>query len=76
MGSRRRKFDGAFNSRAARGLKTVSELASLHQVHSMPLALWKTHLLDGAAGVLDASGPGKPASQEPAAAELYEQLGG
>jgi transposase len=79
MGRRRRKFDGAFKARVAldavRGLKTVSELAALHKVHPTQIALWKKQLLDGAAGVFDSGGPGKSASEEPATAELYEQIG-
>jgi putative transposase len=37
MSRKRRKFDGAFKARVAldaiRGLKAVSELASMHKVH-------------------------------------------
>lgn len=79
MGRRRRKFDGSFKARVAldavRGLKTVSELAALHKVHPTQVALWKKQLLEGAAGVFDSGGPAKSSGEEPASAELYEQIG-
>ena len=45
MPRKRRIFDGSFKSKVAldavRGLKTVSELASLHKVHPTQITLWK-----------------------------------
>ncbi len=79
MGRQRRRFDGGFKARVAldavRGLKTVSELAALHKVHPTQITLWKKQLQEGAAGVFDSGGSGKPDVDERAVSELYEQIG-
>lgn len=55
MPRKRRLFDGAFKAKvtleAIRGLKTVSELASIYKVHPTQITLWKKQLLEGAATV-------------------------
>lgn len=74
MPRQRRMFDGAFKAKVAldaiRGLKTVSELASLHKVHPTQITLWKKQLLEGAMSVFES-----PSADEPSSAELYEQIG-
>ena len=79
MPRNRRNFDGTFKAKVAldaiRGLKTVSELASLHKVHPTQITLWKKQLLEGANTVFESSGSKKAAVDEPSAAELYEQIG-
>ena len=80
MARSRRRFDGRFKSRVAleaiRGLRTVSEIAKQHKVHPNQVTLWKKQLLEGAQEVFEAgSSSAKRDSDEPQAAELYEQIG-
>jgi len=79
MPRKRRVFDGAFEAKVAldalRGLKSVSELASQHQVHPTQITLWKKQLLEGAAEVFASPSAKKGGADEPSAAELYEQIG-
>ena len=79
MSRKRRLFDGSFKAKVAldavRGMKTVSELASQHKVHPTQIALWKKQLVEGAAGVFELPSAKKSTSDEPSAAELYEQIG-
>lgn len=79
MPRKRRLFDGTFKAKVAldamRGLKTVSELASQHKVHPTQITLWKKQLLEGAAEMFASPSSKKGASDEPSAAELYEQIG-
>ncbi|MGN6544317.1 MAG: transposase [Aureliella sp.] len=79
MPRKRRLFTAAFKSKVAleavRGLKTVAELAKQHQVHPNQVTLWKKQLLDGAESVFEGSSPKAEKSDEPASAELYEQIG-
>ncbi len=60
---------------AIRGLKTISELAATHKVHPTQITLWKKQLLEGAAGIFEDPAAKKPPTDEPSAAELYEQIG-
>ncbi len=60
---------------AIRGLKTISELASLHQVHPTQIVAWKKQLLEGASTLFESPSAKKIPSDEPSSAELYEQIG-
>jgi len=80
MARTRRRFDGKFKARVAldaiRGLRTISEVAKQFQVHPNQVTLWKKQLLGGASQVFEAgSVSSKSGSDEPEAAELYEQIG-
>ena len=79
MPKKRRLFDGAFKAKVAleaiRGLKTVSELASQHKVHPTQIMAWKKQLLDGASTLFETASSKNTVSDEPSAAELYEQIG-
>lgn len=75
----RRRFDAGFKAKVAveavRELKTISEIAQQFKVHPNQVTLWKKQLLAQAAEVFE-SGTAKSAkSDEPEAAELYEQIG-
>ena len=74
----RRRFDSGFKAKVAleavRELKTVSEIAKQFRVHPNQVTLWKKQLLSSAEQVFEA-GPRASKSDEPEAAELYEQIG-
>ena len=75
----RRNHSAAFKAKVAldsvRGLKTVGELAKQHQVHPTQIALWKKQLVEGAEALFENGSSKKEVSDEPQAAELYEQIG-
>jgi putative transposase len=79
MARKRRLFEGSFKAKVAfdavRGLKTIGELAALHKVHPTQITLWKKQLLSGAASVFDTPNSKPSPSDDPSAAELYEQIG-
>lgn len=80
MARTRRRFDGNFKAKVAleaiRGLKTISEIAKQFKVHPNQVTTWKKQLLGGASQVFeDGSVSSKKESDEPQAAELYEQIG-
>jgi transposase len=78
-GKRRKQHSAAFKAQVAlaavKGDKTVSELASQHQVHPTLINSWKKQLLGGAEDIF--SGPGRAAGvdHEAVQAALYEQIG-
>jgi putative transposase len=51
MPRKRRSFSATFKSKVAldaiKGIKTVTEIAKLHQVHPSQVMLWKRQLLEG-----------------------------
>ncbi len=79
MGRKRRSFTEQFKAKVAleavKGLKTVSELASEHEVHPNQVSDWKRQLL-ARAPELFASGK-QPAAktEEELTAPLYEEIG-
>jgi transposase len=79
MPRKRRLFEGSFKAKVAleaiRGLKTISELASLHRVHPTQITAWRKQLLEGASTLFESPSAKKVASDEPSPAELYEQIG-
>ena len=79
MARTRRRFDSAFKAKVAleavREHRTVNELAKQFQVHPNQVTLWKKQLLAGAEQVFEAGGAKSVKSDEPEAAELYEQIG-
>lgn len=81
MARKRRSFTPSFKAKVAiealREVKTISEIAQKHKLHPTQINLWKKQLLEGAEEVfLDGRAKSAPASSdEPGAAELYEQIG-
>jgi len=57
MPRKRRSFNATFKSKvslgAIKGLKTVAEIAKMHQVHPSQVVLWKRQLLEGVESVFD-----------------------
>ena len=80
MARTRRRFDAAFKSKVAleaiRELKTISEIAKQFKVHPNQVTMWKKQLLGGASLAFESSSvSSKKGTDEPEAAELYEQIG-
>ena len=67
----RRNFTAEFKARvaleAARGVKTVNEIAAEHELHPVQVSQWKKELIEGAATVFARGGA--PAKREEEAAE-------
>lgn len=78
MGRKRRTFSGSFKAKvalaAAKGDRTLAELASQHGVYPNQISAWKKQLLDGVGELFE---DGRKRGQEESAemATLYEQIG-
>ena len=79
MARKRRRFDGRFKAKVAlegvRSVRTVSEIAKHFKVHPNQVTRWKKQLLEGAEQAFESNGSKAENSDEPEAAELYEQIG-
>lgn len=79
MVRKRRRFDRGFKAKVAleavRSVKTISEIAKQFKVHPNQVTLWKKQLLEGAEQAFESTGSKAEKSDEPAAAELFEQIG-
>ncbi|MCZ7569738.1 MAG: transposase [Ardenticatenaceae bacterium] len=79
MGKQRRRHSAEFKFKlaleAAKGTKTLSELASEMQVHPNQISEWKRCLLEEGAHVFETNGASQQRPQEALPAELYEQIG-
>ena len=73
----RRNHSAAFKSRVAleaiRGEKTVAQIAAHHEVHPNQVTMWKTRLLENAAGVF--GGTAIAADGKERIRELHEKIG-
>ena len=76
---KRRQYDAQFKLRvaleAARGLKTISQIAAEHQVHPNLVSSWKKHLLEEGSSLFGTTAARQQRDQETHEAELYEQIG-
>lgn len=83
MARKRRVLGPAFKAKvalaAARGDRTLSELASKFGVHPTQISAWKKQLLEGAVEIFQdgrkGKGKGKQRDREVEPQELYEQIG-
>jgi transposase-like protein len=60
---------------AAKGTKTLSELASEYGLHPSQISEWKTQLLREGASVFSTTTARQQKEQEAVQTELYEQIG-
>jgi len=76
--SSRKKHNPTFKAKVAieaiKGLKTVPEIASRHEVHPSQVHTWKRHAVDGLPGLF-ADGVRAQDDQEQLISSLYEQVG-
>lgn len=78
MGRKRRTFSAGFKAKvamaAAKGDRTLAELASQHGVYPNQISAWKKQLLDGVSGLFE-DGRKRSGEESADAAALYEQIG-
>jgi len=60
---------------AARGAKTLSELASAYELHPSQISEWKSQLLRDGVSVFSTATARQQREQEALHSELYEQIG-
>ncbi|GAB4420643.1 MAG: transposase [Anaerolineae bacterium] len=79
MTKKRKQYNAQFKFKVAleavKGLKTINQLASEHELHPNQISQWKRQLLEEGATIF---GNGSVQQQREAAkteAELYEQIG-
>ncbi len=79
MSQKRKQYSAAFKFRvaleAARGTKTINQLASEHQVHPNQVSEWKRQLLSEGATLFSRGAARQARAQSAREAELYEQIG-
>ena len=79
MGKQRRQFSEQFKFKvaleAAKGLRTVNEIASDYEVHPNQVSAWKKRLLEEGAEVFSRKRARDQQNQADQEAALYEQIG-
>jgi len=79
MASKRKTHSAAFKAQVAlaaqKGDKTVSELASQHQIHPTLIHTWKKQLFAGADQLFSNGSKAATTDAEAEKAELFEQIG-
>jgi putative transposase len=69
------QFKGRVALEAAKGLRTMAELASEYEVHPVQIAKWKRQLLEGVADVFARRRERREQDEEELKARLYQQIG-
>lgn len=79
MSRKRRQFTSKFKARVAldalRGLKTLGELATEHQVHPNQISSWKKQLVEQAGELFTRGKQATEKSEEEVTGPLYEEIG-
>jgi len=79
MSRKRRSFSAAFKAKvalaAARGDKTLAELASQYGVYPNQISAWKKQLIEQMSELFEDGRRRKEPEGETEAAQLYEQIG-
>ena len=79
MGKQRRQFSEQFKFKvaleAAKGLRTINEIASAYDVHPNQVSSWKKRLLDEGSRVFSRKQAHDQQAQADQEAALYEQIG-
>ena len=79
VGTKRKRHTEEFKAKVAleaiRGVRTLSELSSMHRVHPTVIGQWKRQLAEGAAELFRRGMGGAGRSEEELTAPLYEEIG-
>jgi len=80
MLSRMRKtYDGAFKAKvafeAAKGEKTIAQIASEYGVHPNQIRQWRNHLIEQLPELFSSRRPQQERAREEIEADLYQQIG-
>lgn len=79
MSKKRTRYSAQFKFQlaleAAKGLKTIHELASEHGVHPNQVSEWKRQLLEVGSTIFSRGGAGHPREHQEREVALYEQIG-
>ena len=79
MKNKRRNHSAAFKAKvalaAAKGDKTIAELASQYEVHATQIAKWKKQLLDSLPDIFSGRQQNQRQDQEALTSQLYQQIG-
>ena len=79
MKNKRKNHSAAFKARvamaAAKGDKTIAELASEFVVHPTQIAQWKKQLLESTTEIFSRGRQREKANQDELTSELYRQIG-
>lgn len=79
MTGQKRRHSAGFKARvaleAAKGQKTIAELASQFAVHPTQISQWKQQLLGGVAGLFAEGRPKRERDDQELQAELFQQIG-
>jgi putative transposase len=79
MSKKRMRYSAQFKFQlaleAAKGLKTIHELASEHSVHPNQVSEWKRQLLEAGSAIFSRGGAGHQREQQEREVALYEQIG-
>ncbi len=77
--AKRRKFTAEYKFKvaleAAKGTKTLSELAQEYQLHPHQISEWKSHLLKSGGAVFGSDKGQQQREQAALETDLYEQIG-
>lgn len=79
LSSMRKTYDAAFKAKvafeAAKGEKTIAQMASEFSVHPNQIRLWRKHLMEQLPELFSSRRPQQEKAREEIEAELYEQVG-
>ena len=79
MGRKRRSISAGFKAKvalaAAKGDKTLAELASQYEVYPNQISAWKKQLIEGMSELFEDGRKRKQPEGDVEAAQLYEQIG-
>ena len=75
----RKTYDAAFKAKvafeAAKGEKTITQIASEFSVHPNQIRLWRKHLIEQLPDLFSGRRPQQEKAREETEAELYQQIG-